>query len=58
MSLSTIDRNVMRQAVCFPGGLVGRQREECALSNKVGCGVVLIQLCEHWSECLARVQFL
>jgi hypothetical protein len=58
MSLSTIDRNVMRQAVCFPGGSVGHQREDCALSDKVSCGVVLIQLCEHWSERLARVQLL
>src|ERR1700730_11907053 len=46
----------MRQAVGFPGASVLRQRENRALSDEVGGGVVLIQLGEDRRERLARVQ--
>jgi hypothetical protein len=55
---STIDRDVMRQAVGFPGGSVARQREDRALSDQVRSRVVLVQRCEDWSKRLARVQIL
>src|SRR5580704_9126316 len=48
----------MRQAVGFPGGSIGCQREDSALSDEVRRGVVLVQLREDWSERLARVQLL
>ena len=48
----------MRQAIGFSGSSVGGQREDGALSDEVRRGFVLIQLCEDWSERLARVQFL
>jgi hypothetical protein len=44
----------MRQAVGFPGGSIGRQREYRALSVETRRGVVLVQL-EDWGERLARV---
>src|SRR3984893_5317638 len=54
--MPAFDRNVMRQAVSFPGAPVAGQREDGALPDEVGGGVVLIQLGEDRSERLARVQ--
>jgi hypothetical protein len=39
--LFPIDRDVMRQAVSFPGGLVVRQHQDGALSDEVRGGMVL-----------------
>ena len=55
-ALSTIDRDVVRQAVGFAGGLVARQREDGALSDEVRSGVVPVQLGENRSERLACVE--
>jgi len=48
----------MRQTVRFPCGTIARQREDCALSNEMRRGIILVQICEDWSERVARVQFL
>src|SRR5260370_12805057 len=57
-SLFTVDREVMRQSVGLPRGSVAGQGENRALSDEVHGGVVLLQLCEDWSERFARVQLL
>jgi hypothetical protein len=49
---------MMREAVGFPCGAIAPQREDCALSDEMRRGVVLVQVCEDWSERLARVQLL
>jgi len=48
--LSTFDRDVVRQAVGFPGGSNVRQCEDCALSDVVRGGIVLVQPGEDWSQ--------
>lgn len=56
--LSTVDSYVMRQAVSFACCAVALQREECALSNEMRCGVVLVQVGKDRSEFFSRVQLL
>jgi hypothetical protein len=58
VSLSTAHRDVIRQTVRFPCGTITRQREDYALSNEMRRGIILVQICEDWSERIARVQFL
>jgi hypothetical protein len=41
----------MRQTVGFPVGSIGGQREDCARSDEVGRGLVLVQFCEDRREC-------
>jgi hypothetical protein len=48
----------MRQTVRFPFGTIARQREDCALSNEMRRGIILVQICEDRGESVARVQFL
>ena len=40
----------MRQTVRFPSGAIARQREDGALSNEMRRGMILVQICEEWSE--------
>src|ERR1700722_2384598 len=56
--LSALCRDVMREAVGFPCGAVSVQGEDGALSDEMRRGVVSVQVCEDWSERLARVQLL
>src|SRR5579863_3531043 len=46
----------MRQAIGFPGGLVGCEGEDGALSDEVRGGVVLIQIGEDRRKRFARMQ--
>src|SRR5450432_1059545 len=46
----------MRQAIGFPGGLVGCEGEDRALSDEVRGGVVLVQVCKNRRKRIARVQ--
>ena len=57
-SLSAVDRDVMRQAVRFPGRPLACQSEDRALTDEVRGGLVLIQIGEDRSERLARMQLL
>src|ERR1700758_792546 len=57
-SLSTLDSDVMCEAVSFACCAVVLQRKECALSNEMRCGVVLVQVGEDRSELISRVQLL
>jgi PAS domain S-box-containing protein len=56
--LSTVDSDVMRHAVGFACCAVALKRQECALSNEMRCGVVLVQVGKDRSEFLLRVQLL
>src|SRR6266852_6373796 len=40
----------------FPGGPVGRESEDGALSDEVRGGVVLVQICKNRRKRIARVQ--
>src|ERR1700728_1312161 len=57
-SLCAVDGEVMRQAVCFPRASISRQAENGTLANEVHCRGVLVQIREHWSKRLTRMQFL
>src|SRR6185312_9671836 len=57
-SLSTIDRDVMSQAIRLTRGALSRECENCALSDEVGGGVVFVQVCKDRRERFARVQLL
>src|ERR1700751_1144971 len=57
-ALVAVYRNVMRKAVGFSRGPIAGQREDGALTDEMRRGIVLVQVCEHWRERLARVQFL
>src|ERR1700741_748239 len=46
----------MRQAIGFPGGLVGGEGEDGALSDEVGGGVVLVKVSKNRRKRIARVQ--
>jgi hypothetical protein len=48
----------MSQAVRLPGTSVSRQAEDRTLSDEVHGSGVLVQICKHGSQRLARVQFL
>src|SRR5713101_1958942 len=56
--LPTVEGDVMRQAVDFPGASVAREREDRALADEVRGGLVFVQLREHGSERFPRVQLL
>src|ERR1700745_1013225 len=58
MSLSTFDSEVMGHAISFPCASIAGQREDRRLSKDVHGGGILVQVCEHRSECLARVHLL
>ena len=57
-SLSIVNRDVMREAIGFACGPVGRLRQYGALSDEVRGGVVLVQVREDRSQRFARVQLL
>src|SRR4030095_1489040 len=57
-SLSTVERDVICQAVRFPGGAITRQRANRALSDAVRGSLVLVQLREDGSERLTAAQLL
>jgi hypothetical protein len=40
----------MRQTVRLPGGTIASQRKDCALSNEVRRGIILVQICEDCSD--------
>src|SRR5260370_35858778 len=46
----------MRQAIGFPGGVVGWEVEDGALADEVRGGVVLVQVCKNRRKRIARVQ--
>jgi hypothetical protein len=56
MPISTGRRDVMCEAVGLPCGEITVQREDGALSDEMRRSIVPVQVCEDWSERLARVQ--
>jgi hypothetical protein len=38
----------------YPCGTILRQREDCALSNEMRRGIILVQICQDWSEASLR----
>src|SRR5436190_24368749 len=56
--LCTVDGEVMRERVRLPRRAIIRQSKNRALSDKMHRGGVFVQIVEHRSERLARMQLL